>query len=65
MKKLFASALVAAALCVPVGSAVAAESAEYVGTDDCWAGQVGIVVWRWDPIRQEKVYYRLCIQTGP
>ena len=65
MKQLLASALVAAALCVPVGSAVAAESDAQAGTEPCRSGQTGIVVWVWDHLENEKDYYRLCIQTGP
>lgn len=63
MRKLVLSALVAAALAVPAGSAAAADA--QAGLEDCWAGQIGVVVWYWDHLDQEKVYYRLCIQTGP
>ena len=63
MKKLLASALVAAAVCAPAASASAADA--QAGTEPCRSGQTGIVVWYWDRLEQEKVYYRLCIQTGP
>ncbi|MDQ3915146.1 MAG: hypothetical protein M3323_07425 [Actinomycetota bacterium] len=65
MKKLIASALVAAALAVPVGAAGASEADAQFGTEPCRSGQTGIVVWVWDHLENEKDYYRLCIQTGP
>ncbi|HEV2757751.1 MAG TPA: hypothetical protein VG318_18480 [Actinomycetota bacterium] len=63
MKKLLGAAFAAACLVAPATPAAASDA--LAGTDECWAGQTGIVVWVWDPIEQERDYFRLCIQTGP
>lgn len=64
MKKLLASALVAAALAVPAGAAASEPSAP-VGTDPCPQAGPGRVVWYRNPLTGETRYYKLCIYTGP
>jgi hypothetical protein len=64
MKKLFASALVAAALAVPTGAA-ASETSAPVGTQECPQAGPGRVVYVWDYTENRYRYYKLCIYTGP
>ncbi len=65
MKRLLASAVLAAALLIPVTSAHAEGIPQPAGVDDCPAGSKGRIVWRYDFIEREYYYYKLCIYTGP
>lgn len=49
MKKLFASAALAASLVFPAGIAQAAEPGSPVEVQQCPTGDVGIIVWATDP----------------
>jgi hypothetical protein len=65
MKKLLASAAVAVALLLPAASAYASEIPSPAGVDDCPAGSVGRIVWRYDYLERQYYYYKFCIYTGP
>ena len=66
MRKLFASAALAASLLLPAGIAQAAEPAPPVGVQQCPTGDVGIIVWATDPKTGDRFeLVRACVLIAP
>lgn len=65
MKKLIASAFIAAALVVPAAPATANEAATIVKVTACPPGYTGHVVWAWNEKRGWYEVASFCIPWGP